>query len=154
MDNELYEKLINNLEELKQEIGDKNTKLFNLILLERIIKRLISFNYNCKECKKYTIDLNNHINKLKEKHGQFNKRDFKEHKSKINGIISHLQKEHKLVTEGYYVGIYMSMGISLGLVFGLLLFDNIALGLPIGLSIGVAIGSSKDADAKKKGLII
>ena len=48
----------------------------------------------------------------------------------------------------------MPMDISLGLVFGFFLFDNIAIGLPIGLSIGVAIGSSKDADAKKKGLII
>ncbi|HBI05307.1 MAG TPA: glycine zipper family protein [Paenibacillaceae bacterium] len=48
----------------------------------------------------------------------------------------------------------MSMGISFGLIFGLVIFDNMTLWLSVGLCLGLAIGSGKDADAKKKGLII
>src|SRR5690606_1667397 len=73
--------------------------------------------------------------------------------SKLNEIKSYLQKQHKLIPEGFYMSVYMPLGTSLGLVFGLALFDfdNIALGLPIGLCLGIAVGTSLDADAKKKG---
>ncbi|WP_234028562.1 hypothetical protein [Lentibacillus sp. Marseille-P4043] len=70
--------------------------------------------------------------------------------------MSNLQKKHKLVEEGYYLGIFMSLGLSLGVVFGLTVLDIGLLGLPIGVGmcIGLAIGSGMDADAKKRGKTI
>lgn len=73
------------------------------------------------------------------------------HNTKVNKFSTHLQKQHKLLPQGHYLGIYMSLGVSIGVVFGLTIFDNIALGIPIGIGMGIAIGTGLDADAKKKG---
>jgi hypothetical protein len=66
-------------------------------------------------------------------------------------FISHLQKKHKLVTDGTNLSMYISLGLSVGVVFGLLLLDNLALGISFGFSIGIAIGIGLDESAKKKG---
>ncbi len=152
MDDEFYNKLLSDLLELKNGIDETKNKKLDLELLERIIKRLHSF--ECEECKKYLKVINGQISILKQKHNAIDEKDIKEYNEVKNKIISHLQKEHKLVTKDYYIGIYMSLGITFGLIFGLSVFDNIALGLPIGLSIGLAIGTAKDEEAKKKGLVI
>jgi hypothetical protein len=154
MDNKLVEKLLNDLGELNERIGEKYAKQLNTKLVERVIKRLGSFSVGCKECEKHLLALDGQIEKLKGKQCQFEKVDFKEQRLQVNAVTSHLQKEHKLITEGYYMTTYMSIGMSIGLIFGLLLFDNVGLGLPFGLSIGIAIGVSMDADAKKKGMTI
>ena len=142
------------LEQLKNELSEKNAKRLNIHLFERLIKRLESFSENCTECKDYIEAVNVHIEDLINKQNQIETQDIKAHRQMVSRIISHLQKEHKLVTEGYYAGAYMSMGISFGLIFGLVIFDNMTLWLSVGLCLGLAIGSGKDADAKKKGLII
>ncbi|WP_342431675.1 hypothetical protein [Neobacillus sp. FSL H8-0543] len=154
MENNISDKLKDDLLVLNKDIGDKNSKLLNVNQLIRVIKRLESFSGECKECEKYLIELNRHIENFKKRHGQHMKLDFKEHQKKVNEIISHFQKEHKLISDGYYLSIYISIGTSLGLVYGLLFSDNLSLGLSFGLGIGVAIGASLDADAKKKGLMI
>ena len=154
MGNSEAEKLLRDLEELKAGLDVKTVKSLNLELHERIIKRADSFSHECEECNKTLKELEEHINKLKVKQGSFDKNDFKENNAKMNNIISHLQKGHKLITEGTYLGTYMCLGISIGMVFGLTLFKNIALGMPIGMCLGIALGSSMDADAKKKGKTI
>jgi hypothetical protein len=154
MDNKLLEMVLNDLGNLNERIGEKSANQLNTKLLERVIKRLGFFSGGCGECEKHLLALNDQIEKLKGKRDQFEKIDLKEHRLQVNAVTSHLQKEHKLISEGYYMTLYMSMGMSIGLIFGLLLFDNVGLGLPIGLSIGIAIGVSMDAAAKKKGLTI
>jgi predicted nuclease with TOPRIM domain len=154
MENQIVSKLITDLEALNNEIGDKNAKKLHIELLERVTNRLGTFSVDCLVCEKHLFELNDQIEKLKNKHGQFEKVEFTEHQLMENKITSHLKKEHKLIPEGFYMSIYMSIGMSLGVVFGLLIFDNIALGLPLGLSFGLAIGVGLDADAKKKGLTL
>lgn len=154
MDNELFEKIINDIAELRTEIDDKKAKKLNLVLLERVVKRVNSFSEGCEECKKYLIELNNHIENIINNHKNSEKIDFKEYRHKMNITISHLQKEHKLVPENYYMGAFMSVGISIGFIFGLLLFDTQSMGISIGLVMGLAIGSAKDSDCKKKGITI
>jgi hypothetical protein len=148
------EKLLKDFRELKTAMDVKTAKNFNMELLERIIKRVDSFAPECQECSKTMKELEEHINKLNAKQGSFNKNDFKENSAKMNNIISHLTKQHKLITEGTYLGTYMCFGISIGVVFGLTIFHNLALGMPIGMCLGIALGSSMDADAKKKGKTI
>ncbi|WP_407270348.1 hypothetical protein [Radiobacillus sp. PE A8.2] len=154
MQNPKTEGLLAMLKQYEKYVNDQTAKKLGLDQCERIITRLDHFSVECHHCQQYLNELESHIKQLKDNTAP-NKADVKVHTQKIAGIIAHLQKQHKIVTEGYYLGIYMSLGTSLGLVFGLLLFpDNFALGLPIGIGTGVAIGAGLDADAKKKGLTL
>lgn len=154
MDKKLFDRLIQDLEELSNEIGDINSKRLNITQLIRVVKRLESFSGECEECEKQLSEIGIRINVLKNKQGHLEKFELKEHQQKVNAILSHLQKKHKLVAEGTYLSIYMSIGMSLGLVFGMLIYDNLSMGLSLGMGIGVAIGAGLDANAKKKGLTI
>jgi hypothetical protein len=151
MDSEQFENLNRDLREFTDIIDSQKAKQLDLEMFNRIIKRLHSFSQECEECNIHLNDLSVHIKELKNRSAQLDDRDFKNHKTKINNIISHLQNKHHLVTEGHYLSIYMSFGMSIGLLFGMLIFDNLALGLPLGTALGIAIGSGVDADAKKKG---
>jgi len=77
----------------------------------------------------------------------------KAHIKTINSIVSHLQKQHKLVTEGYYMGIGMTIGSGIGVSLGAAM-ENIGSGMPLGIGIGMAIGAALDAKAKRGGRII
>jgi hypothetical protein len=154
MDKKLFDRLIQDLEELSNEIGDINSKRLNISQLIRVTKRLESFSGECEECEEQLSEIGIRINVLKNKQGQLEKFELKVHQQKVNAILSHLQKKHKLVAEGTYLSIYMSIGMSLGLVFGMLIYDNLSMGLSLGMGIGVAIGAGLDANAKKKGLTI
>lgn len=146
--------LENEVEKLSESVGEKHEKRLNAKLLIRLIRRLEVFSGKCEVCRNELSELTEHIHKLLDKQGSFEKNDWDEHRKQLNTITAHLQKEHKLVTEGYYMSNYMTFGIGLGMVFGLLLMNNLALGLSIGISLGIGIGAARDADAKKKGITI
>lgn len=152
MDNRNYNQILEKIARLNDEIDDKQAKKLELDLLKRITIRLQSF--DCTECANYLSELRGYINYLDKNKNSLEKQELKKYRKIKEKIKTHLQKEHGLVPEGYYLSIYMSIGMSIGLVFGLIVFDNLALGLPIGLAIGVAIGSGIDADYKKKGKTI
>jgi len=143
----MSKKLRSELDALKERIDGPTAKKLNIQLLKRIILRIETFSTECKDCTGYITELENHLKTL-EPH------KVKDHNGKINKIKTHLQKEHNLLPEGYYLSMYMSLGVSFGLMLGLLFSRNIALGLPLGMSAGVAIGAGMDADAKKKGKTI
>lgn len=154
MEQEQYQNLLNKLNRLENQLDRVTIKKIDFHLFKRVIIRLESLSKECKTCQEHLARMDHYTDQLIQKQDVFNRGDYKEHKKQTNEIIVHLQKVHKLVPPGYYVGTYMSLGTSLGLVFGMTLLDNLALGLPIGISIGLMIGSSMDADAKKKGLTI
>lgn len=152
MDNKNYNQIIEKIDSLTNEIDDKQAKTLDLDLLKRITIRLQSF--DCAECANYLPEIGEYVNYLYENKNVLEKQRLKEYGEIIGKIETHLQNEHGLVSEGYYMSVYMSIGMSIGLVFGLTIFDNLALGLPIGMAIGIAIGSGIDADNKKKGKTI
>ncbi len=154
VEDKISDKLKDDLLVFNEKIGDKNSKQLNVDQLIRIVDRLETFSGDCKECEKYIRECSSHFENLKNHYVEHVEIDFKGHQKKVNELIAHLQNQHKLLSEGYYLSIYMSIGMSLGLVFGIIFSDNLALGLSFGLGIGVAIGASLDADAKKKGLTI
>jgi hypothetical protein len=121
---------------------------------ERIVNRLASYSTSCKECREHLAEVETHFNQFQTNRFAIEAIDLKTHKQLTHQMVSHLQKKHNLVTEGYYLAIFMSIGLSLGVSFGLTIFDNIGLGIPIGMGIGVAIGAGLEADAKKKGRTI
>ncbi len=140
--------------ELKTIDNKKSSAKLDLNKCERLAEKLASLSKDCHECQQHLKEFNEHFIQLNQKKDQIDKADLKKHTQFIHHICSHLQKQHNLFPEGYYMGIYMSIGISLGIVFGLTIFDNIALGIPIGMCLGIAIGTGLDADVKKKGKTI
>jgi hypothetical protein len=154
MKNEQSEKILEELMALKSSVEPKVAQKLDLDKWERVLKRLDSFSPDCEECSTLLVTYHDHIHQFKEKGQLLEKPDFIEHHRTMEKFISHLEKKHKLVTEGTNQNLYMSLGLSLGVVFGLLLLDNLALGISFGFSIGIAIGIGLDADAKKKGRTI
>lgn len=142
------------LNRLRTTINKNLLKEINFNKCERVIEKLDFFSASCGECQQFQLDLKSHFNRLEVNMERIGDTEMKQHKRLINNTVTHLQKKHKLVSEGYYLSIFMSIGLSLGLAFGLTIFDNFGLGLPIGLSMGIAIGAGMDADAKKKGKTI
>lgn len=139
------ENLMSEIANLKSRLAPKEAKRLQINMLERVALRLVSFSEECSQCNQCCDDLLNQISNIDT--------DYKQYNITLKSCISHLEKKHKLVTEGMYTGMYMCFGIALGMPFGISM-GNIALGIPIGLAIGVAIGAGLDADAKKKGLVI
>lgn len=149
MDNKRTSNLIAILEEIENDNNKQvNTKL-EIDKSKRIVQRLASFSTDCDTCKRSFTELEEHILQLRNK--KLTLKETNNYKQKLKSISTHLQKQHKLLPQGHYLGIYMSLGVSIGVVFGLTIFDNIALGIPIGIGMGIAIGTGLDADAKKKG---
>ncbi|MDQ0232683.1 hypothetical protein [Metabacillus malikii] len=142
------------INKLKQTVDTQTFKKLELEKCERLVERLTSFSESCEECQRKFIEAEEHFSRLDEHIDQLPTSEMKEHKQFVSQTVAHFEKEHDLVTEGYYVSLYMSIGLGLGVMFGLTIFDNIGLGIPIGFAIGLAIGSGLDADAKKKGKTI
>ncbi|KGP72839.1 hypothetical protein [Pontibacillus yanchengensis] len=148
------EKLEELLVNIKEKLDEEDTSKLELERCQRIIHRASTYSSNCKACGDYLLELESHLHDLYEKVEHGKEPNVKEHRSFVGNIVSHMQKEHKLVTKGYYMSVFISIGTGLGLVFGSLLFDQLALGLPIGFMLGIAIGAGLDEDAKKKGNVI
>jgi len=136
----------------KDILGKKDAKKYKLDLLLRIAGRVDSFLSRCGECQIFQQD----ITQLTQDLGyivQASKEKRKSYFKTINHIIKHLQKQHKLVNEGHYIGIGMAIGAGIGTALGAI-FENLGIGTGIGTAIGLAIGAYLDKKAKKEGLII
>ena len=151
--NDWYNGIAKQIGELRSTITEKDYKKFKLNLLLCVAQRVAEFSTGCGQCMLHqqdvatvTRDLPNLI-QINDKEGR------KSYHKTLNRIIGHLQKQHKLVTEGYYMGICMAIGSGFGVAMGAAT-DNIGIGIPIGVSLGLAIGSALDAKAKKEGRIL
>ncbi len=141
---------------LKDKLNIKQAGSIRLNLLERIVKRLNSFSGTCDACRESTGNLKAFTDKMNTSWESFNKTDFKNYHITLKYCISHMEKNHKLVTEGYYASLYMAIFMPIGIAIGIAFNASwgIAVGITAGMCIGLAVGSGMDADAKKKGLII
>lgn len=148
-----YDGIAKQIDELKSTITEKDYKRFKLNLLLCVAQRVTEFSPGCGPCTAHqqdvttiTRDLGNLI-QINDKEGR------KSYYKSINRIIGHLQRQHKLVIEGYYIAMCMALGSGIGVAVGAAM-DNIGSGIPIGVGIGVAIGAVLDAKAKKEGRIL
>ena len=135
-------------------LGKKDAKKYKLDLLLRVVKRVDEFSSYCGECHTYQGEITGLVGEL----GNFiqlpdNRERRRSYSKTINVMVKHLQKTHKLVSEGYYKGIMMAIGTGIGVAIGAAL-DNPGIGTPIGIGIGLAIGSYLDKKAKEEGRVI
>lgn len=146
------DQILQRIDGLFSQIEGQQAKRLKLDLLKRIIIRLLSF--ECSGCTDHLSEMERCIDYLEINKKIVDKQKLREYRNLVEAIKTHLQKEHGLVPEGYYLSIYLSIGISVGMILGLAIFDNLAFGLPIGLSVGLAVGSGIDAMYAKKGMTI
>jgi len=147
-----YDGIVKEINLHKDLLSHKDQKKYKLDLLLRITERVDTFSSECGECQmlqpditQLTQDLGYIVHTPKEKRKSYFKT--------INNIIKHLQKQHKLVNEGHYIGIGMAIGAGIGTALGAI-FENPGVGTGIGTAVGLAIGTYLDKKAKKEGRII
>ena len=136
----------------KDTFSKKDSKKYKLDLLLRLVRRVDDFSATCGECQMFQPE----ITKLAEGlYYVFNisKEESKSYFKTISHITKHLKKQHKLVSEGQYMGTWTGIGIAIGAALGAI-FDNPGAGTAIGVATGLAIGRYMDNKAKKEGKII
>ena len=136
----------------KDILGKKESKKYKLDLLLRIAGRVDSFFSHCGECQIFQQD----ITQLTQDLGyivQMPKEKRKGYFKKLNNITKHLQKHHKLVAEGHYIGIGIAIGVAIGAGIGTAL-GKPGLGPGLGIALGLAIGAYLDNKAKKEDRVI
>ncbi len=137
----------------KDTFNKKDSKKYKLDLLLRVANRVDDFSSYCGECQMFQQEVTTLAQDLGNLIQLPDKGRRKSHIKKINNIIKHLKKEHKLITEGYYRGIGMIIGPATGTGIGTAL-DNTGIGIAIGVAIGVVIGNYMDKKAKEEGKVI
>ena len=149
---EWYNHIAEGINYHKDTLDKKDYKKYKLDLLLRLAKRVDSFSSLCGECQPFQQEITRLIEDLRNLY-LMSKENRKSYFKTISQITKHLQKGHKLVTEGYYLGIGMAIGAGIGVAIGAAL-GNPGIGPAIGVALGIAIGSYLDRKAKKEGRII
>ena len=150
---EWYKGIEKQIARLKDTLSEADYKKYKLNMLLCIARRLDQFSAGCGQCNLFQQDITSLVQDVGNLAQVGDKQKRKAHNRAINKIIGHLQKQHKLVTEGYYMGIWTAIGSGIGVAIGAAT-DNVGSGIPIGVGIGVAIGAGLDAKARKEGRVI
>jgi hypothetical protein len=148
-----YDDIAKRIGEIKSTLNEKDYKKYKLDLFLCVAQRVAEFSTVCTECHTFQQDITSlnrdmsNLVQIGDKEGR------KAYFKSLNKVIGHLQRQHKLVTEGYYMGLGMALGSGLGVAIGAAM-DNVGTGIPIGVGCGIAIGAFLDAKAKKEGRIL
>ena len=148
-----YNRVVKEISLYQDTLSKKDSKKYKLDLLLRIAKRLDDFSGYCGECQAFQQEVTGLTQELGNLIQMPDKERRKSYFKMINNIIKHLQKHHKLVTKGQYVGIGLLIGVGVSTALGAAL-DNPGIGPAIGAAIGLAIGSYLDKKAKDEGRVI
>ena len=148
-----YDKIVKEISLHKDTLSKKDYKKYKLDLLLRVAKRVDDFSAICGECQMSQPEITSLTQGLGNLLQMPSKEERKSYFKTINNIIKHLQKQHKLVTKGQYMGIGVAIGAGVGVALGAAL-DNPGIGPALGTALGVAIGIAMDAKAKKEDRVI
>jgi len=148
-----YDGITKQINLLRETLSPQDYRRYKLGTLLCLAERVDQFSPDCGQCQIFQQDMETLIQDVGNIRQLPSKESRKQYFKSINSIIGHLQRQHKLVTEGYYTGICMAMGSGIGVAIGAAT-DNVGSGIPIGVAIGVAIGAALDAKARKEGRIL
>ena len=148
-----YDGIAKQINQLEVTLSEKDYKKYKLKMLLCVAERIAEFSPECGQCQIFQQDISTLTQDVGNIIQVADKDKRKAHLKMIDNIIGHLRKRHKLVTEGYYMGIGIAIGAGIGVALGAAM-PNIGAGIPIGVGIGIAIGAALDAKAKKGGRVI
>jgi hypothetical protein len=138
---------------LKDTLGDKKYKKYKLPLLLCLAERVAQFYPQCGQCHILQRDISGLIQEIGSLTQFPDKNRQKSYFKTMDMIVQHLRKQHKLVNEGYYMGIGIAIGTGFGVALGVAM-RQVGGGIPIGVGIGLTIGVALDAKAKKEGRVL
>jgi len=148
-----YNRIAQNIGLYQDTLSKKDAKKYKLDLLLRVARRVDEFSAYCGECQLFQPEirqLSDELGNLVQVPGKEGQR---RHSKAIDRMVKHLQKKHKMVTPGYYVGICMGIGAVLGTALGTAL-EYSGAGSGIGIVLGLAVGSYLDRKAKREKRVI
>jgi hypothetical protein len=148
-----YDDIAKRIGEIKSTLNEKDYKKYKLDLFLCAAQRVAEFSPVCTECHAFQQDITSLTKDMSNLVQMADKEGRKAYFKSLNKVIGHLQRQHKLVTEGYYWGLCMALGSGLGVAIGAAM-DNIGTGMAIGVGFGIFIGALLDAKAKKEGRIL
>lgn len=153
-----YDGVVGQVGRYKAILSQKDYRKHRLDLLVRVAKRAASFSPTCGECQNSQQE----ITMLAKDLGfllHSPKENRKSRAKVLKIIVKHLQKHHKLATEGQNRSMGMMIGVGIGAGIGAgvsAAFDTSYNGIAVvlGLFIGGGIGRVLDAKAKREGRLI
>jgi len=138
---------------LKETLGIGKDKRYRIEMLQCLANRIEQFSSECGQCQMFKQDVVTLVQDVSNISQTPNREGRKQYFKSMNKAIGHLQRQHKLVTEGYYTGICMAIGSGIGVAIGAAM-DSVASGIPIGVGIGVVFGAALDLKAQKEDRIL
>ncbi|MFC1962222.1 hypothetical protein ACFLWN_04180 [Chloroflexota bacterium] len=138
-------------------LSEKEAKKLKLDLVLKIVGRVDQFSDTCGECQLIQQEMKSLVGGL----GNFTQFPGREarrqyHRS-VGNFLKHLQKEHKLVRPGYYMGIWSGIGFGFGAAIGVALEQlglSAGIGTVLGIMLGLVIGRYLDKKAKQEDRVI
>jgi hypothetical protein len=146
-----YNDISQSIESIRASLEPSEIKDFHIDKLVKLALHIDSFN-ECADCLNLKLEIEKLVAQLRSA-GRMNKEQRRSYLGRMECMVSHLQKKHKLISEGQNLAIWLSIGTALGLVLGGA-FGSTTIGIPLGIALGVGIGAALDAQAKKEGRVI
>jgi len=148
-----YDGIAKQIDLIGEALNRRNYRKHKIETLRCLAHRIDQFSPECGQCQMFKQDISTMVQDVSSISRITTKESKKRYFGSIKSIIGHLQREHKLVTEGYYTGLGIAIGSGLGVAIGTAM-DNVGSGIPIGVGVGLAIGAALDAKAKKEDRIL
>ena len=148
-----YEHIESEVATLRLSLGEKEAKRHKLAHLLKVAGRVDEFSGTCGECQLKQQEITQLVPELALLLQSPDKRVRKAYKKQLDLITKHLQKEHKLVSKGYYMGIWTGIGIAIGSGIGTAI-GNPGIGSGLGIAIGLAVGTYLDKKAEREGRVL
>jgi len=151
--NEWLDNVKSQINLLKDTLSERDYRKYKLRLLLCLAERIAQFRQECGQCQILQPDISALVQEVGNVIRLSNRERKKSYFKSIADITNHLQKQHKLVSEGYYAGIGIAIGSGIGVALGAVL-DQFGGGIPIGIVLGLVIGTVLDAKARREGRIV
>jgi hypothetical protein len=98
-----YNSIVKQINQLKDTLTDKGYRKYKLCLLLCVTGRVTEFSPQCSDCQTFQLDILKLVKEIGNMSQVSDKDKSRSYFKSINRIISHLQKQHKLVNEGQYI---------------------------------------------------
>jgi len=132
-----YDGIAKQIDLIGEALNRRNYRKHKIETLRCLAHRIDQFSPECGQCQMFKQDISTMVQDVSSISRITTKESKKRYFGSIKSIIGHLQREHKLVTEGYYTGLGIAIGSGLGVAIGTAM-DNVGSGIPIGVGVGLA----------------